>query len=413
MTARRRTPAPAGRPDGPPRGGVLFFLTLPPAEDEPSGVVFRRHLTGFASAGIPCAVAAPPGTELPGGAVRVPVADALARGPDAWQSAGLSRPVETLRRWRALRGTADRAVGRAEPRGVVTFVDGPHPLAALAAASAARRAGVPAVALLHDDPSAGRDRLRGWAARRGLAAVAARARVAAVSEPLREVAVRAGGRRADVTVLRPMPGDDGRPFAGWREDYRRPTIVYAGKLYSGLAPGLRRVAAAAVASGGRLIVICGEPPAGREERDALAALPGVTVRPFFATSRQCRDFLRERAAAVYVGHPTRHAALAASFPSKLADYAQLGLPMLVSAPPEGALGRWLADHEWSGNLSPDARDADTAVRRLATPNGWAGLAEETRRAAAAELSAAAIHRRLCELLGLAGPAAGPAGGSPH
>lgn len=147
------------------------------------------------------------------------------------------------------------------------------------------------------------------------------------------------------------------------------TFGYAGSIHG--EPNLRQVAAfaqAARARGHRLLVYS-------PQHAALKALAGtdaigLDVRAPLPTSAELMGRLRTEADVMLVTgsfDPLNRSVETTLFPSKLADYSAVGLPIIVWAPPFASITRFVREHPESADVvtDADATSLHLAMDRLA------------------------------------------------
>src|SRR5581483_9084030 len=179
----------------------------------------------------------------------------------------------------------------------------------------------------------------------------------------------------DGSVLYPSRGDDSpvgqvrvRPAGG------PPVVAFCGNVHlDGTADLLRRLAVALAAAGGVVELYTQTPP------HRLAAfgldLPNVRSCGFYPAA-EMGERVGRTAHVLFL--PTSFEArerldVATLFPSKLADYTAIGLPVLIWAPPESSAGRWAAGNPGAAVCvtDPDPAAAAAAATRLAADPGYA------------------------------------------
>lgn len=382
---------------GNPFPGLLFVDRFVPRDAPGSPVVLWRHLARF---------------EEEGWRVRVAAAT-VGRAPSSGEPWGLIACPP--RRWwwlphrSAVPGSlAVRAALQA--RQIVAALQGDVPDIVLTtlspeystvAAAVARRLVRPLAVVVHDQPElwesvvvdpAYQQRVK----RQVRAVLAQAARVYPVTPALAEV------YGADVVAkscpLLPIPAGGVPALAEWSPRYARPHVVHAGSLHPFQRPNLEAVARALEPVGGRLTVISHHDTTPFE---ALArALPHVTLRPAFPSSKDVLAFCAAEASALLVSYSFHDQPWAAtSFPSKMVEFAHLGLPQLLVAPPRAAVSVWAREQGWTSyveTLDADALAAEVAA--LATPGGWARRADDSRHAAVGPFDPEMIHASLAESL---------------
>lgn len=202
--------------------------------------------------------------------------------------------------------------------------------------------------------------------------------------------------RARCRVLRPICGSYDFPVPTWREIGSRGLRVgYAGKMYGAFQQLLLAMADRLATHGGTLELIT-DP-----ENAALLhqARPNLNARPFLPAEVVTR-WLRDNCSVLLVAHPLdfstvspRWQILRSSFPSKLLEAAQVGLPLLLIGAADSAFGAWAAARPGAPFFDRlDAPAFEAGLRRLTTAEGWEAAAAWTKALAADEFNPARLHR---------------------
>lgn len=226
---------------------------------------------------------------------------------------------------------------RFRPDAVLTVADG---FLWLAAAGAAKRLNVPCFIVFHDDWFTttplprfrlATARLYGQAVRRAAAALC-------VSPFFAEELRAAYGIRT--RTLFPSRGDDSpAPRVRVRQDRRPFTAAFAGSLPLDYEAQLGNLATALAGMGGRLLVFT--------NRDFSKHLTGRAnvVHGGFVPAGELADRLDGSADVLFLPMsylPVARHSMSMAFPSKLADYTAIGLPILISGPEYSSAVRWAA-----------------------------------------------------------------------
>lgn len=333
--------------------------------------------------------------------------DLADRGLPAVQVERLTHTVERLHRTRFrpylnyalfqslnwLGRRVSRALGRFTPDAILTVA---HNHLCLAAASVARARQVPLFVISHDEWTQTVAVPR-WAAavpERAFARLLKQAECCLCVSPnmADDYQSRYG---ANVSVLYPNRGDDSPP-AKLRAKPRDGLVVgYAGSLFgTGYLDLLGELAGALEPVGGRLVVYT------QHALGPLAERPNV-VAGGFVPSAELADRLGEVADALFVPmsfRPEDRRTATLAFPSKLADYTAIGLPLLVCGPEYCSAARWMAENPGVGELvvSPERGALADAIRRLSTdPAGRVEMARHCMAAGERDFSLA-VGRRLFE-----------------
>lgn len=295
-----------------------------------------------------------------------------------------------------------RAIGDFAPDAVLTVA---QEFACLAAGEFARGRGIPLHMILHDDWLAF-SRLPAWFApfggrqfRRLYEQAAGRWCVsAAMEEHYRGLWSLAG------SVLLPVHGGGVPAEVSSRPPSRTMTIAYAGSIPTGGRARLLLEFAKAISRDGHRLALM--VPGGLRTVFDLAEKVGCQWRPDnvddvgYVTPDRIPAALRQCADAALVAEtfePGHHDSVAYNFPSKLADYALAGLPVIVWGPPYSSAARWARENPDAAILidGEDAAAARDAVDRLAaepTLRDW--MAEAAVRAAREQFDPARARERL-------------------
>jgi hypothetical protein len=191
--------------------------------------------------------------------------------------------------------------------------------------------------------------------------------------------------------LPPVPA--GRPeFSEWRPVFaERPLVYYAGFIWPAQYPLLHKIALVLAEAGAALVLLTRETP------ELVAFLRTGSVRHVapFATNREALDHLSLHAAGILVSYTQTVAQMpwiATSFPSKLVEQAQLGLPCAIVAPSASAVGRWALQTGYADSFAPNelVRLAGWA-RDLAIEKSWRRRAAPVRLLASGEFNPEKIH----------------------
>ena len=264
------------------------------------------------------------------------------------QPFGLIKPVFYRARFRLLARELDRHIDRSRPHVVVTHL---WDFYSFFAAYYAQSRALPLVTFLHDnlyDWLNGEDEksnARHWVRQ----ALDYSSRVFSISPEL--IAELSGPHSVKCEVLPPMP----QPTAPARRKPLNsgPGIVhaFAGKRFPGIDDLLSDLATQIEARGDKLVLI-GE---SNELTLKLNAKHPATVSstPKFAKSEEAMRYLAGIADRLIVAYPLIQAtersawsSLRSSFPSRLVEYAQLNLPVLIFCDKQQALAKWCARKQY-------------------------------------------------------------------
>ncbi len=282
----------------------------------------------------------------------------------------------------------------------------------VAAAGAAMRLKLPLVLVQHDDvasKSTGNSpkrlhRLTRWLFNRVLGRVYRQAAARfCVSPGMAETYARRFGPTAD--VLYPSRGDDSpEPKVRVNPELigRLPVVAFVGALYTeGARELLRRLADILAKLGGRLDLYGRHDPAAlrvfRLDRSNVCAAG-------FLPHRVMAERMGETAHALFLPAsflPAEATDVSTLFPSKLADYTAVGLPVLAWGPAYSSAMRWVADNPDAAVAIVDEADGQVqaVLGQLASDADFArGLGEQAVRAGTRDFgrdaAADKLHRTL-------------------
>ena len=363
----------------------LVYIGQTPAEDTGSPVIVLRHLQRLSQDGWNISIVAESGQ------------DAMACHREHWTLHSLP-----LRRWwwppyrrdlpvaRAVRtwllaGECQRLMAGNPPDAVLGYLAAHDDFYAEIAMRHARRCGAPLSLLVHDDATAfATDPTEKNRLRRRRASITRQAHRCWFVSP--ELAAAYGLPAAAQRVLPPIPGT--RPqFARWQVAFAsQPQVYYAGFVWPAQLRLLRRIAETLAEAGAGLVVVTRPSTALIE---FFRSAPIIHLAPF-PSNREALAHLAREAAGVLVSYSDTVEEMpwiATSFPSKLVEYAQLGLPCAIVAPPDSAVGRWAQRDGYADFFPPtDLAQLGAWARDLQNETTWEQRSRPTRQLAGGEFN---------------------------
>jgi glycosyltransferase involved in cell wall biosynthesis len=278
-------------------------------------------------------------------------------------------------------GSVERLARNFRPEAVLTML---WDYAWAAAAAYAERAGLPLHLIVHDDWARGGAvfdmerrlidrRLRHWYPK-------AASRLCVSPYMVEEYRRR---YEASGDVLYPSRSADALVFAEPPDRLRRAcepfTVAFAGRIQWDYARALQRMATALRRNGGRLLVYGEAPP---ESASAIRQEPNIEWRGRVDSSQELVEQCRAEAHAMYVPMSYRQQDrpnMEVSFPSKLADYTAVGLPLIVDGPEYCSTVRWSRENPGTAEIITDESAdalAEAVARLLRDPAHRLQLANE-------------------------------------
>jgi hypothetical protein len=144
-------------------------------------------------------------------------------------------------------------------------------------------------------------------------------------------------------LLYPIPeaSREGNAIAKWEGL----SAGYSGSVYNELLPCLGEVAEIFEALGVQFRIIGNN----KKINELQASFSNVACMPMFDTADEANAYLSNHCDFCVVPYPmdlSKMPWIRTCFPSKLIQYCQLGIPTLVIAPKESALGQWCIKQKW-------------------------------------------------------------------
>jgi glycosyltransferase involved in cell wall biosynthesis len=184
-----------------------------------------------------------------------------------------------------------------------------------------------------------------------------------------------------------IPEGNNGGFAAWKEGFaQHPVVAFAGSYHSPQASAIRAAAEELQKLGGELLIVT-------RKRDLIEKEAGKHsniryVEPF-SKNEELIAFLRDNASAVLIAGSidTRAAGWQLSFPSRLVEFVQTGLPVIISGMPGTALANWAEKHQWRGYVSADDHTGlEKLLEQMKGPGTWTAMAEQSRAVALGEFN---------------------------
>ena len=265
----------------------------------------------------------------------------------------------------------------AVPSVVLTIIDGPH---AIIAKDVAKLTKSKLICLVHDNPAVwgdfhgGRKFADHWSQQ----VVAASSACLAVTKDL--LAYFDTPKETIKKILLPIPAEPLGLSIPSHVFERNPEFYIVGSLY-GLESLLFKIFAEIQKLGGNLTIVCSPSQNINEMKVLVKNIEGVEVIPAFPKPDDCLRFLSARATAVIVPYASPRKGvnnfLKESFPSRLAEFSQVGLPIFIIAPADYAVTRWGICNGWRALVDPDSDEDWKLLRDCLDDEKWMSLASQS------------------------------------
>jgi hypothetical protein len=216
-------------------------------------------------------------------------------------------------------------------------------------------------------------------------------RVLAVSEELLNAY---GARCGKETVLYPIPGDEIHFLEGQIKPPKRIKVFFAGSLHPWQSTNFLALASRLSLRGGQFVLMT---DAGNEVYRKLSECFPETERiePPEENEMVVRTIAKTASVCLvsYSMCPAEQPWGASSFPSKFVDFSRAGVPILILAPEDSAIGKWCRRSGF-GLFAPDIgpRCLDSMIDKILDRDEWLAAASCVRYLATHEFSALAIQK---------------------
>lgn len=371
----------------------LLYIGQTPAKGTGSPVIVRRHLRRLSDDGWQITLVRDHAV-VDGQTADLdwPVLDLPLRRK-GWPPLRPAYPLSrTIRTWLLAREI--RSLLRANPPdAVLGYLSAHADFLPEIAACFARLGHVPLTLLVHDDSLAFNP---SPAERAGLA----KRRAWILSQATRtwfvspELAAACAVPEAQRQTLPPLPEGWSAAPAAWKPaSAARPRIYYAGFIWPQQYPLLAEIARCVDAAGGRLVLLTRDTP---ELRAFLAAEPAGWVCPFAGNHEALAELVKNASGIVvaYGRELSEMPWIATSFPSKLVEYVQLGVPCAIVAPAGSAVSAWAAREQFTPSFTPqDLPGLAKWIVSLGTAEAWTRESARSLALARGVFDPATIHAR--------------------
>ncbi|MEG4484122.1 hypothetical protein [Microcoleus sp. D2_18a_B4] len=192
-----------------------------------------------------------------------------------------------------------------------------------------------------------------------------------------------------ISTLIPIPEGSNQSFATWKDKFTAsPVVAYAGNIYPSQISYIYSIASTLQKINGTFLLVTPKNRPGVVE--LLNAFPNIEYQEPFPRNADVISFLKNQASCILVLYPFNLSEFpwgATSFPSKLVEFSHLGLPVLILAPPDTALGSWATKHNWYSYLSRmDEEKLFQIINQLIEKEKWIQMAHQSQIVAKSEFN---------------------------
>jgi len=200
------------------------------------------------------------------------------------------------------------------------------------------------------------------------------------------------------STLYPIPDGYNGPLKSQENISHHLQLMAAGMMETVHFSMLKKIGKAAFATGGALHCITDQPP------EKLSTEGFVNVIPRFATTTGLFDFILKGIDIVTVfysfdkWHEPR---MMSSFPSKLVEFSHMGLPILIIAPKQSALGLWARKNNWLGYLdTAEVEPISRQIEKYKEKNYYKSCCEQSLRFANTMFNPDVLHQQFVKYMDL-------------
>lgn len=218
-----------------------------------------------------------------------------------------------------------------------------------------------------------------------------------VSKPMQELLRQNGGK--NTSMVYPIPEGETQNKELANVNFKNLQLCYAGTILPFHDELIKNIFKAAQSVNGQLTLITNSDLAiANRFRDC----DGIKIfRPLEKLHDLFNILLKKMDVLLifYSFNLTEEIRTAYSFPSKFTEFCHLGMPIVIIAPEESAIGLWAKEHQWQCYVNKDSVEAISAmVARLQFPDFWEKCSSQSIQLAENEFNPTNIHQRLTLIL---------------
>ncbi len=217
----------------------------------------------------------------------------------------------------------------------------------------------------------------------------------AVCEPMKKLLEKNG--IGSCSVLYPIPQGYSGPTKSW-DGVEKTNLNYynSGLLFEDLHLEILHIFASAAAHNHSTVNLIGRLPSAFEKK--LLGKSSLQIHDRFDKTEDLFKHLLKKADVLLVFYSfklDKEHRMFHSFPSKFAEYCHLGIPILIVAPPESAIGQWAIEHHWKSYVNSDnENDLNEMMKRFKNEGFWNSCKDQSLAAAKSFFDPEKIHAQL-------------------
>ena len=214
-----------------------------------------------------------------------------------------------------------------------------------------------------------------------------------------DLALAYGPCEEKIRVLRPIPGST-KIHIDYNRSPKLFDFVYAGSIFNFHISFLIKLCQEISRYGGSLHIIAD--PNNEAAQAVKRNCSNVKIVQKFNTNDEAVQFVADIAATflvIYESTQTEQAWSRTSFPSKLLDFCRSGVPIVIFAPQESAIGAWCEDKSWpTFSAEYNSEEISKMISLVSDHDKWMKLSYKSIALAEGEFNFNIIHQEFVKAL---------------
>lgn len=218
-----------------------------------------------------------------------------------------------------------------------------------------------------------------------------------VSKPMQNLLIENGGK--NTTVVYPIPEGNSKNKNVANVNFANLQLCYAGMVLPFQDQVIKQIFAAVQSVNGQLTLITNSDQA---IADRFLDCEGIKIRKLLKKLDDLFTLFLEKMDILLIFYSfnlNKEIRATHSFPSKFTEFCHLGMPILIIAPAESAIGRWAKEHQWKCYVNTDSVEAiSKMIANLQVPDFWIKCSRQAIQMAEYEFNPTNIHQKLAQIL---------------